>query len=173
LRITERGDCGSWVIDPDDESLYGYITARDPGTSIAYIIPAYQAFHELKQKIGAKITFPSLESLVDRRSTWSINGIIQIANPRNGPAGPTASRFPDHTSNLLNRDAARLYTERYATHTRTSNDISVILKKTGRDSRLDMRGVALSPSSIEIFRPLLLKDQTLQRLHDLTRETKA
>jgi hypothetical protein len=173
LRITERGDCGSWVIDPDDESLYGYITAGDPGTSIAYIIPAYQAFHEIEQKMGAKITFPSLESLVDRRSTWSIDGITQIANPRNGPAGPTASIFPDHASNLSNKDAARLYTERYATHARTYEDISVILKKTGRNSRLDVPGVALSPSSIEIFRPLLSKDQTLQRLHDLTRETKA
>jgi hypothetical protein len=161
------------VIDPDDESLYGYITAGDPGTSIAYIIPAYQAFLEIEQRMGAKITFPSLESLVDGRSTWSIDGITQIANPRNGPAGPTASRFPDHASNLSNRDAARPYTERYATHTRTSEDISAILEKPGRDSRLDAPGVGLSPSSIEIFRPSLSKDQTLQRLHDRTRETKA
>jgi hypothetical protein len=61
-KITEHGDCGSWVIDPDDKTLYGYITAGDPGTSIAYIIPAYQAFHEIEQKMGAKVTFPSTES---------------------------------------------------------------------------------------------------------------
>ena len=34
-----------------------------------------------------------------------------------------------------------------------------------------MPGVALSPSRIEIFRPSLSKDQPLQRLHDMTRET--
>jgi hypothetical protein len=91
LQITEHGDCGSWVIDPNDGTLYGYVTAGDPGTSIAYIIPAYQAFHEIEQKMGAKITFPCLESLVERSGTGSNDGTTQVANPQNAPGAATVS----------------------------------------------------------------------------------
>lgn len=58
-KITEHGDCGSWVVDPDCGGLYGYITAGDPGTSIAYIVPAYQAFSDMEKRLGGKVTFPS------------------------------------------------------------------------------------------------------------------
>ena len=59
--ITEPGDCGSWVVDFDGKVLYGYITAGDPGTSIGYIIPAYQAFSDIEKQTGATVTFPSPE----------------------------------------------------------------------------------------------------------------
>lgn len=57
--ITEHGDCGSWVVDPGCGGLYGYITAGNPGTSIAYIVPAYQAFSDMEKRLGSKVTFPS------------------------------------------------------------------------------------------------------------------
>jgi hypothetical protein len=60
---TEYGDSGSWIIDPSSGSLCGYIATGDPCTSIAYIIPAYQAFSDIEQRLGRKITFPSAEKL--------------------------------------------------------------------------------------------------------------
>jgi hypothetical protein len=67
--ITEPGDCGSWVVDFDGKVLYGYITAGDPGTSIGYIIPAYQAFSDIEKQTGATVTFPSPEIRSERRQT--------------------------------------------------------------------------------------------------------
>jgi hypothetical protein len=72
-------------VDPINSALYGYVTAGDTGTSIAYIIPAHQAFHEIEQQMRAKVNFPSLKSLVDRSGTWSNDGIsrdsLEITNP--------------------------------------------------------------------------------------------
>ena len=45
------------------EGLYGYIVAGDPKKSIAYIIPAYQAFTEIEPKMGSEVTFPSLDEI--------------------------------------------------------------------------------------------------------------
>jgi hypothetical protein len=56
-----RGDCGTWVTDLHDDSLYGYITAGDPNTSIAYIIPAFQALRDIGQATGNSVTFSHLE----------------------------------------------------------------------------------------------------------------
>lgn len=59
MYTTEHGNCGSWVVDFESGKLYGYITAGDPRTSIAYIIPAYQAFRDIEQRLNNKVTFPS------------------------------------------------------------------------------------------------------------------
>ncbi|RDW76977.1 hypothetical protein BP6252_05030 [Coleophoma cylindrospora] len=53
----QRGDCGAWIVDKNYEILYGYITLGDPGCSIAYIVPAYQAFADIEQKLGYKVDF--------------------------------------------------------------------------------------------------------------------
>lgn len=55
-KFIEHGDCGSWVVEPDTGALYGYITAGDPKTAVAYIIPAYQVFHEISQRMGSNVT---------------------------------------------------------------------------------------------------------------------
>lgn len=65
------GDCGSWVTSPDGQSLYGYITAGDPSTSIAYIIPASQAFSDIGLSMGGQITFPVLDALPKDLVIWS------------------------------------------------------------------------------------------------------
>jgi len=88
--ITEQGDCGSWVVDPDCGGLYGYITAGDPGTSIAYIIPSYQAFSDMEKKLGSKLTFPSFE-----RQPMQNNGQLAI---HRSPVSPTQVLTPDKGS---------------------------------------------------------------------------
>jgi len=68
-RYAESGDSGSWVIDPSSGGLYGYIVAGDPQTSIAYIVPAHQAFSAIEQQLGSKVTFPSEKHLLSLRDT--------------------------------------------------------------------------------------------------------
>ena len=38
--------------------------AGDPQTSIAYIVPAHQAFSAIEQQLGGKVTFPSKEHIL-------------------------------------------------------------------------------------------------------------
>ena len=43
--------------------------AGDPQTSIAYIVPAHQAFSAIEKQLGSKVTFPSEEQLLSLRDT--------------------------------------------------------------------------------------------------------
>jgi hypothetical protein len=45
--------------------------AGDPSTSIAYIIPAYQAFSDIELSMGGQITFPVLDVLPKDLVIWS------------------------------------------------------------------------------------------------------
>lgn len=112
LKILEHGDCGSWVIDPDHATLYGYITAGDPGTSIAYVIPAHQAFHNIDKTMSSNITFPSLENSIDRRgilrhggTTWEVDSLDELGTASLGG-------LLGDTLKYLNKDAVRIYRER-------------------------------------------------------------
>jgi hypothetical protein len=49
------------VINPTSGELYGHIVAGDPGGSVAYIIPAYQVFHDIERRLGSKVTMNSQE----------------------------------------------------------------------------------------------------------------
>jgi hypothetical protein len=49
------------VINPTSGELYGHIVAGDPGGSVAYIIPAYQVFHDIERRLGSKVTINSQE----------------------------------------------------------------------------------------------------------------
>ena len=81
--MTEHGDCGSWVVDFHNGKLYGYITAGDPQTSIAYIIPAYQAVYDIEQRLNEKVTLPGYETNCSLPSTSS-----------SGKAGVEESHLP-------------------------------------------------------------------------------
>jgi hypothetical protein len=52
------GDCGSWVVDSKNGDLLGHIVAGSPATGVAYIIPAYEIFEDLKQRFGEEIRLP-------------------------------------------------------------------------------------------------------------------
>ena len=61
------------MVNPDTGALYGYITAGDPGSSIAYIIPAYLAFLEIEQRMGYKVTLPLPNNLENRLNTSNVD----------------------------------------------------------------------------------------------------
>jgi hypothetical protein len=47
-----QGDCGSWVIDAIGETLYGHVVAGDPKLAIAYVVPTYLVFENLRSMFG-------------------------------------------------------------------------------------------------------------------------
>ncbi|OCL13031.1 hypothetical protein AOQ84DRAFT_270963, partial [Glonium stellatum] len=50
--VISNGDCGSWVIDSKTGGLYGHIVAGNPGTGMAYIVPATQVIEDLQARLG-------------------------------------------------------------------------------------------------------------------------
>jgi hypothetical protein len=58
----EKGDCGSWIVDYKEKTLYGYITAGDSGSSVAYIVPAHQAISDIAQQMRCNVMFLSVQN---------------------------------------------------------------------------------------------------------------
>jgi hypothetical protein len=58
-RDTMPGDCGSWVVDATTGEIYGHIVAGDPTSSLAYIIPAYKVFDDIKRRHGIEPLLPT------------------------------------------------------------------------------------------------------------------
>jgi hypothetical protein len=63
--------------------LYGYIIAGDTHTSIAYIVPAYQAFADIENTMGAPITFPVLEQVFNHPGVWFDSDFLPHWAPKN------------------------------------------------------------------------------------------
>lgn len=55
------GDCGSWVINPTDGSVYGIIIATAPEAHESYLIPASKVFDSIKSKLppSTSVEFPT------------------------------------------------------------------------------------------------------------------
>jgi hypothetical protein len=49
---TEKGDCGSWVLDPTNGNWLGHIIAGRPGTSVAYIALARDIVKDITDQLG-------------------------------------------------------------------------------------------------------------------------
>jgi hypothetical protein len=48
----ESRDAGSWVIDPETGDLYGHIIAIFAEARIAYLVPVYRIFNDIKEQLG-------------------------------------------------------------------------------------------------------------------------
>lgn len=55
LTKVETGDAGSWVIDPETGDLYGHIIAIFPESRVAYLVPAYRIFSDIKEQLGGTV----------------------------------------------------------------------------------------------------------------------
>ena len=51
LSTIEPGDSGAWVVDSAGQ-LFGHIVAGDPMLGLAFIIPAYKIFDDIKNRFG-------------------------------------------------------------------------------------------------------------------------
>jgi len=84
------------VINPTSGELYGHVVAGDPGGSVAFIIPAYQVFHDIERRLGSKVTINSQE-------------IKSVFRPGMGDVGereriPRKRRIPSIDSQLRQTD---------------------------------------------------------------------
>jgi curved DNA-binding protein CbpA len=75
------GDCGSWVINPIDGSLYGIIIATAPDARESYLIPACKMFDSIKSRLpaSANIEFPTptySTALRDRRKSPKLQRLM-------------------------------------------------------------------------------------------------
>ncbi|RDW91018.1 hypothetical protein BP5796_02183 [Coleophoma crateriformis] len=61
--ILAIGDCGSWVIDIESGDLLGHIAYGSPITGVAYIIPAYKIFEDIKERKGEELALPTRNDL--------------------------------------------------------------------------------------------------------------
>ena len=52
---SEHGDCGSWIVDPENGNLYGHVVAGYPKTGMAYIISARAILEDIKLQTGQDI----------------------------------------------------------------------------------------------------------------------
>ncbi|PMD29554.1 hypothetical protein L207DRAFT_520847 [Hyaloscypha variabilis F] len=59
----EEGDCGSWVVSARGGVFYGHIVAGSPESGAAYVVPAYQIFHDAKCRFGVDLKLPTKKPL--------------------------------------------------------------------------------------------------------------
>jgi hypothetical protein len=60
LMIEVHGDSGSWMIQKENSRIYGHIVAGDPGSGVAYIMPARRLFQDIEFQTGNEIALYSL-----------------------------------------------------------------------------------------------------------------
>lgn len=54
------GDCGAWVIDPNNHQILGHVVATDDFGEV-YIMPIARTFRDMKQYFQAKIVDLALD----------------------------------------------------------------------------------------------------------------
>lgn len=79
----KTGDCGSWVVNLETGDLFGHIIAESLETGVAYIIPAYQIFADIKARFKLDLRLPTRDLERDRRE------VGDLVLPEESRAGPT------------------------------------------------------------------------------------
>lgn len=93
------GDCGSVVVDAETADIYGYVVAGSPGSGVAYIVPGYQIFEDLKEKFDPSIQLATRATLSRNDNgfgTFSAKGWHGPGN-RSSDAGSTSLVSRDRT----------------------------------------------------------------------------
>ncbi|KAH6715694.1 hypothetical protein BKA61DRAFT_671985 [Leptodontidium sp. MPI-SDFR-AT-0119] len=63
-RNISPGDCGSWVLDSSQESLYGHLIAGRQGTGVAYLVLARDIFEDIRIRCKAsEVRLPTRQEL--------------------------------------------------------------------------------------------------------------
>jgi hypothetical protein len=67
--LPEPGDCGAWVINPEDGKVYGMIVASSSRTSTSYCIPMAKIMDQIKTDLGPGAELPILASSAQEDSS--------------------------------------------------------------------------------------------------------
>ena len=60
LSYSDRGDSGSWVIDPENGDLYGHIVAGCPESRVGYLVPASRIFSDIRRQLGGMVELAAI-----------------------------------------------------------------------------------------------------------------
>ena len=63
LSFSDRGDSGSWVIDPEKGNLYGHIVAGCPESRVGYLIPASRIFGDIRRQLGGLVELATINKV--------------------------------------------------------------------------------------------------------------
>ena len=77
----EPGDSGAWVVDSAGQ-LFGHIVAGDPMLGLAFIIPAYKVFDDIKRRFGSEALCCPSSSTMQPHNT--LNNNVSIPAPSVG-----------------------------------------------------------------------------------------
>ncbi|KAH8674702.1 hypothetical protein BGZ60DRAFT_526656 [Tricladium varicosporioides] len=71
-----NGDCGSWVVDCINGTLYGIVAYGYPGTNTAYIIPAFHIFESMQNHLDRQVELSTPELWAARvREVTRVNAL--------------------------------------------------------------------------------------------------
>ena len=71
-KLLGTGDCGAWIIDADG-TLYGHIIAGEPGSNLAFLIPAHKVFDDIRQSFGSEPLLVSRMKIQEQSTSQSIH----------------------------------------------------------------------------------------------------
>jgi hypothetical protein len=85
LNYSDRGDSGSWVIDPEKGNLYGHIVAGCPESRVGYLVPASRIFSDIRRQLGGIVELAAINK-----------GSSATALSSTDPAPADSKLGPDH-----------------------------------------------------------------------------
>ena len=91
---TEKGDCGSWVLDPTNGNWLGHIIAGRPGTSVAYIVLARDIVKDISNQLGIQTVQMACQAELDVTETVDeIKKSIPLDEPSTSRQGVSGGMF--------------------------------------------------------------------------------
>ncbi|KAE9365459.1 hypothetical protein N431DRAFT_353051 [Stipitochalara longipes BDJ] len=86
-RLVQKGDCGSWVLDPTNGDWLGHIVAGKLETSVAYIVLAREIASDISNRFGDQtVRMPCPAELEDTETVSDIKRALQLPEPQQAPA---------------------------------------------------------------------------------------
>ena len=90
----EKGDCGSWVLDPTNGNWLGHIVAGRSGTTVGYIVLARDIVKDITNQLGVQTVKISSETEMDvTEAVKEIKRDILFAEPTTPQQGYSSKMF--------------------------------------------------------------------------------
>lgn len=77
------GDSGAWIVNAQNGDIYGHIVAGDTTSGLAYIIPAYKVFDDIRLRFGSRPLLP------DPVASFQESRAPELARKPEGSSSPT------------------------------------------------------------------------------------
>ncbi|KAH7327555.1 hypothetical protein BKA65DRAFT_68914 [Rhexocercosporidium sp. MPI-PUGE-AT-0058] len=112
-RVVQKGDCGSWVIDPITEDWLGHIIAGKPGTRVAYMVLSRDIARSISDEMcGKPVRIPSEAEMEITAAVRDVKDSLFIPQNAFSTQAPSLSQYqaPGNATNGLQRATSEDYT---------------------------------------------------------------